>query len=167
MSERLHATIRRIVDAIVGPRIDRCALYPGRVVAQDGDGRLEVQLDDPRWPSLTRVPIRLAWAQGSLTVQPGARVLVGWEAADPARPYAALWESGTLSQAVIGNPTAAQFVALANLVKARLDAIQATFDAHVHTTTATVGTGPVGTISAPTSTIGALASVAATKVKAE
>ena len=62
---------------------------------------------------------------------------------------------------------AENFVALANLVKARLDTIQSTFDGHIHTTTATVGTGPVGVISPPTSSIGALQGVAATKVKAQ
>jgi len=62
---------------------------------------------------------------------------------------------------------AVEFVALANLVDARLSAIQAAFDGHTHLT---AGTGaPVGpTKLAPPGpgTIGSLASVAASKVKA-
>ena len=53
----------------------------------------------------------------------------------------------------------AQFVALANLVKARLDSIQTWLDAHVHPT----ALGPSGASVPP---LGPLADVAATKVKA-
>jgi Phage protein Gp138 N-terminal domain len=71
-------------------------------------------------------------------------------------------------QAVLVEGT--QFVALANLVLDRLNTIQTTFDGHTHpaVTTATVGlAGPATvTVSTPGSTIGALASVAATKTKA-
>jgi hypothetical protein len=63
---------------------------------------------------------------------------------------------------------AAQFVALANLVKARLDTIQAAFDGHTHAVTVTgSATTQAGTSAAPTGLIGPLADVAATKVKAE
>jgi hypothetical protein len=62
---------------------------------------------------------------------------------------------------------AVQFVALANLVKERLDAIQQAFDAHTHPV-ATTGSASAqtGTAAVVTSPIGPLASVAATKVKA-
>jgi hypothetical protein len=62
---------------------------------------------------------------------------------------------------------AVQFVALANLVKARLDTIQQAFDAHTHAV-ATTGsaTAQTGTAAPTTSLIGPLADVAATKVKA-
>lgn len=59
----------------------------------------------------------------------------------------------------LGAPTASDFVALATLVNARLATIQNTFDAHVHAT-------PSGAADATLTKIGALASVAATKVKA-
>lgn len=58
-----------------------------------------------------------------------------------------------------GGTAASDFVALAALVKARLDHIQSIFDAHIHPSTS-------GTISPSVTPIGALASVAATKVKA-
>ena len=61
----------------------------------------------------------------------------------------------------------ANFVALANLVNARLASIQSTFDSHIHTTTATVGASAVlGVIAPPASPIGSLADVAAAEVKA-
>lgn len=67
----------------------------------------------------------------------------------------------------LGTDTATAFVALANLVDARLATIQAAFDAHVHITTATVGATPTpGVIASPAPPIGPLATVAATKVKA-
>lgn len=67
--------------------------------------------------------------------------------------------------------SADNYVALANLVKARLDTIQSTFDAHTHIFQQATGTGvsgstPVST-AAPSSSIGSLAAVAASKVKAE
>lgn len=56
--------------------------------------------------------------------------------------------------------SASAYVALANLVKARLDTIQAAYDAHTH-----IETG--GTTDPPDPPIGTLADVAATKVKAQ
>lgn len=64
---------------------------------------------------------------------------------------------------------AAEFVALANLVQARLDAIQAAFDSHVHVVTGTANPGGLtvaATAAATVAPIGPLAPVAATKVKA-
>lgn len=61
----------------------------------------------------------------------------------------------------LATPTGdAQYVALANLVKSRLDTIQASYDAHKHTETG-------GTTSVPDTIIGTLAAVSASKVKAE
>lgn len=105
MSDRLKEMIERLVEAIIGPRLDRCALYPARVVAQSAaDGTLEVQLDDKRFPSMTKVPLRTPVPGAVVKVAAGARVLIGWEATeeargpDPRRPYASLWESGELSE---------------------------------------------------------------------
>jgi phage gp45-like len=55
---------------------------------------------------------------------------------------------------------ATEFVAMANLVKARVDTIQQAFDGHQHAETG-------GTTSTPIAPIGALAGVAATKAKVE
>lgn len=68
----------------------------------------------------------------------------------------------------LGADSGAEFVALAQKVLNELNAIRTKFDAHIHTTTATIGLGPtLGVIAVPTSTFGGPAgSVAATKVKA-
>jgi hypothetical protein len=67
-----------------------------------------------------------------------------------------------------GNAAAAKVLAVAELVSARLDAIQTKFDAHTHTV-ATTGTASAqtGTAAAPASPIGTLAPVACAKLKAE
>lgn len=59
------------------------------------------------------------------------------------------------------------FVALAALVKARLDTIQAAFDSHIHVTTATLGLAGVATIARTAAPIGPLQPVAATKLKTD
>lgn len=60
----------------------------------------------------------------------------------------------------LGSDSAANFVALANLVDAHLSTIQAAYDAHVHPT----DMGPSGP---PAALIGSLSSVASDKVKSE
>lgn len=78
----------------------------------------------------------------------------------------------------LGSDGAADYVALAQLVKDEVTALRdtvnglvSTYNSHIHTTTATIGAGAVpGIISAPTSTASAPAAVgdvAATKVKAD
>lgn len=69
----------------------------------------------------------------------------------------------------LGAAVGAAFVALASHVDARLSAIQATFDAHIHMvtgTTAAAGAPIAATVAVPTTAIGPLATVAATKAKA-
>jgi hypothetical protein len=60
----------------------------------------------------------------------------------------------------IGGAAASQFVALANLVDSRLSAIRTWLNTHTHPTAAT------GPVSAPSTPLSALDSVAATKAKA-
>lgn len=58
-----------------------------RVVAQQGN-RLDLQcvLASVGMPDLQRVPVRPGFAGAKFTLTPGARVLVAWVNADPARP---------------------------------------------------------------------------------
>lgn len=70
----------------------------------------------------------------------------------------------------LGSSSASKWVALADDVLTRLNAIESAFNGHIHTTTATVGTGgPVGVISPPTSSMSstALADIKSDKVKSE
>lgn len=91
----LEALVRRMLAPM---------LYFGRYVAtvvkQDGD-LLEVVPDDPRIPGLTKVPIRYPLPGMSVTVRTGARVLISFEAGNPAKPFAELWESGGLEEVSI------------------------------------------------------------------
>ena len=69
----------------------------------------------------------------------------------------------------LGAESVSTFVALANLVNARLSAIQTAFDTHLHPV---VGAAPAApptppTVGVPTALIGTLASVAASKTRAQ
>lgn len=92
--DRIKRALFEAIEAVLGPRIDRCALYPGRIIARSGGGpggdpySLDVELDDTRWPTLTRVPLRPPIPGARVAPVPGSRVLVGWEEADPTKPYA-------------------------------------------------------------------------------
>jgi hypothetical protein len=111
-----------------------------------------------------------------------------WAAGDPCllvfaeEDFSKWWDSGSVEQPevlrrhglhavcvpiVARAGQAVQFVALANLVDARLAAIQAAFDSHTHITTATIGAGAtIGVNAIPAPPLGPLASVAAAKAKA-
>lgn len=66
----------------------------------------------------------------------------------------------------LGAKSAAAFAARADLTDARITTLQAAHDAHTHITTATVGATPTPGILSPTAApVGALATVAANKVK--
>jgi hypothetical protein len=72
-------------------------------------------------------------------------------------------ESGEIH---LGAKIATDALALASLVKARLDTIQAAFDAHIHVTTATVGATAIpGVISPTAAPIGPLADTGSAVVK--
>ncbi len=95
--DRTRAAFERAVRRAL-PRLDYLALYSARVVAQAADGSLDVQPDDARLPGMTGVPMRLFVPGATVRVGGGARVLVGFEQGDPARPVAHLWESGALAR---------------------------------------------------------------------
>lgn len=88
----LSAAVERIMR-----RVDYHALYPARVVTQHADGSLDLVPDSTRAPSCQAVPVRTLRGL-SVEVAAGARVLLGYEEGDPARPYAALWEPGAVTR---------------------------------------------------------------------
>lgn len=101
MIERLRDELAAFVRRVTG-RLDLQALYPGTVRAQDGAGRLDIDLDAPTMmPPLTGVPIRHGLPGVTVRVAAGARVLVTWERGDPARPVAVLWEPGSVTDVVV------------------------------------------------------------------
>ena len=94
---RLLAPLRR--------RVDYQALYAARVVAQAGDGTLELLPDDERVPPCRGVPIRCGLPGVRALVPAGARVLLTYEAGDPRRPVAALWELGEVTELTVNAST--------------------------------------------------------------
>lgn len=106
MSDSITTSLRRIVEAFVGRRLDHLALYPATVVQQRADGTLDLSPEDARVPSCQGVPIRLGLPGVTVTVPAGGRVLLGYSNGDPSRPVATLWESGTVTQISINGGSA-------------------------------------------------------------
>lgn len=93
--DRVKWGLAQFVRAVFS-RIDYLALYPAKVIAQRGDGSLDVVPDDGRFAGLSGVPVRYGIPGVTATVAPGARVLIGFAGGDPSRPIAEFWESATL-----------------------------------------------------------------------
>lgn len=98
--DRLRDTIARTIQRETA-KLGYSAMYPARVVLQDSAGALELVPDDPRLPPMTGVPVRLS-IPGSVRVPAGSRVLVGFEDASPAKPYASLFEGTKLDEVRLG-----------------------------------------------------------------
>jgi hypothetical protein len=94
--DRAKAGFLRIVESLIARRTRYLRPELGTVVSQDGAGRLDVRFDDDHLPPLTGVPIRMPTPGMTVTVSPGAKVLVTFQAGDPRRPIATWWESGEL-----------------------------------------------------------------------
>lgn len=93
--------LRAIVEALVGPRLDRLALYPCTVVGQRASGGLDLQPDSARVPPCADVPIRHGLPGVTVTVPAGGRVLLGYEGGNPDLPYATLWGSGAATRITV------------------------------------------------------------------
>ena len=100
--DRLKAALERTVQALVGYRLDYLAFYEAKVIAQNGDGSLELRGDDPRIGDLSHVAIRLGIPGITVRTTPGARVLVGFEDGDPQKPMASFWDSGGILEVRLG-----------------------------------------------------------------
>ncbi len=119
-------------------RIDYCALYPCTVVSQSGQ-LLELQPDSDKVPPISNVPLRLGMPGVEVTVAPGSRVLLGFEAADPRRPVATVWEASSLQSITLAPQLslllgggASDGVAMASRVEDAINALKLKFDTHVH-----------------------------------
>jgi hypothetical protein len=90
---RVSEDLAAFVDQRTASKIDYSRLYPAKVIRQSGDGTLEVLPDSPaiRGNGLTGIPIRHGIPGVRVTVPPGGKVLLFFEAGDPKLPGAMLW----------------------------------------------------------------------------
>jgi hypothetical protein len=90
----------RILDALESiartGELDFHAWYGAKVLKDHADGHLDLQPDDARLPLFSRTPIRTGLPGVTVEVVKGARVLIGFDGGNPAKPFAALFESGSL-----------------------------------------------------------------------
>lgn len=98
-SDTIRQTIARIARSATG--VDYLALYRARIVAQNADGTLEVELDDKRMPGMSHVPLRTFLPGVEVRVKSGGHVLVGFESGDPTRPVATLFDGGAIDSLTI------------------------------------------------------------------
>lgn len=91
--ESLSDVVRDVARQAVDGRDDAMRFYPARVLGTHTlGGPLELALDDPNAPTLSRVPMRLGVPGVRVRMNAGARVLVTFEGGDRRKPIAALWE---------------------------------------------------------------------------
>jgi hypothetical protein len=95
VKDSLAAFVRRVMKNTLYH-----AQYICTVQSQDADGNLDLLPDDERirGTGLSRVPIRHGIPGVTVRVLPGSRVTLAFEAGDPSRPFAALWDPGAIEE---------------------------------------------------------------------
>lgn len=89
-SQRLTGALKNLIRQTIG-HVDFYAHYKAKVLSQSADNKtVDVQPDSPRLPKMSRIPLRLGVPGVEVKLSPGCYVMVGWDAGDPAKPYA--WE---------------------------------------------------------------------------
>lgn len=101
-----RAAIERIVRAIVGDTL-YLRSFACTVERDHGDNHLDLLPDDQqvRGTGLSRVPIKHGLPGVSVRVVTGSRVLLGFVEGDPSKPYASLWDPGSIEELILGGPT--------------------------------------------------------------
>jgi hypothetical protein len=79
--------LRSLVEHFTAPYRYQ-GFYPAEVATQNEDGTLEIKALHPQIAGLSRIPIRYGVPAVRAKIRRGSLVLVGYEAADPQRPYA-------------------------------------------------------------------------------
>lgn len=171
----LLGIVSKRIRELVLPKLHMRTFFPGNVVGASGN-EVTVLVDDRlvagKWKGLDRV--KMAFGIPGVTAQPlnGARVRVFFDAGDPSRPRAALWDAGSPVLAMtievqvelnLGG-AGATFVALAPLVAAQLAALKVAIASAAETEAGAAGTG--GMTALNTALSAWPTAVAATKVKA-
>lgn len=94
-TDRFIRAIRGVLEALL-PEPDLFALHPGKVIASNGANSVDVELDNPKWPQLVKVPVRVFAPGAEVTLKTDARVLVAFEAGQRDKPVCVLWGDGGL-----------------------------------------------------------------------
>lgn len=81
--------------------VDLYAIRSAKVASQNGDGSLEITLDDPSLPGMSKVPIAYGIPGITAEVLAGARVHVGFEGGSPAKPYAVVVDGSKLKSITV------------------------------------------------------------------
>lgn len=101
-SDRLKRALERFISRTLAlPTVDFRAHYPSKVIGQNADGSLELQPDDTRLPTLSRVPLRLGIPGVTVKIAAGSRVLLFFEGGQPDGQAAALFQASTLQEITI------------------------------------------------------------------
>jgi hypothetical protein len=160
---RLRTALERLIRWVMRDTLF-LGLYTAQVVRQAADGTLDLMPADDRLRSqgLQAIPLRHGLPGVTVQVPAGEQVLLGFDAGDPSKPYAALWHAGQATKITFGDMTieaaGTKALALAIETKAALDTIQSAFDSHMHPTAG------LGAPSPPVVPIGPLGDIATTKL---
>lgn len=91
-------------DRTRGTKLSLSGLYPCRVVGQSADlSTVDLIPDDTaiRGQGLNGVPVRYGLPGIRCRIKTGARVRLGWDSADPSRPFAAVFDREGVDEVVI------------------------------------------------------------------
>ena len=98
-TDRLKAAFAAIVQRYIG-HTDYHAVYLAEVRGQNDDLTVELRPESPRLADFSRVPLR-GLPGVEVKVKKGARVLLGFENGDPARPYATAFRADSLQEIIV------------------------------------------------------------------
>jgi hypothetical protein len=183
-STGLLNTIRRVIREMVWPKLQLARVHTGRVIEQAGDGSVTIVLDDPaiggKSKGLSKLPLVLGLPGTTVRVPTGAKLRLMWDAGNPTKPRAAHFDQGTAADEIalhvgtmlkLGDKDAESMVALADLVDARFDVLNAAIATAATNETGASGLGGMAflqaALAAPPSAIPWSTSTAAEKVKAQ
>jgi hypothetical protein len=153
----LAKVLERIVQRMIGRRVDFSGSYPARVVLQRGDDTLDVIMDHPRFrgDGLKNVPIRLGIPGARCEVKSGARVRIQYDEQDQSKPFASLWDTNPIDVTVIEVGAGTSFVTRDDLLRTYLEADKTWKDGHTHAVPAgTDGAGGITSVPSSTPAVG-------------
>jgi hypothetical protein len=96
--------LRSAVDTLVRQatkHVDFYAVRAGKVVSQNTDGTLELKLDDPDMPGMSKIPIAYGIPGVTAKVKAGARVHVEFADGSPTKPRAVVIDSSGLTEVTV------------------------------------------------------------------